>query len=207
MQKACPAHRWPKKPGMLNLQDRTILGIIPNSKNQKVIKQLEFQSSKKMERLSYETFYLGKLAQKEAVAVRIITIVSLVYLPCSVVSVSWPAILWKPTINQGQSIFSTDIVKFQTGTIGVYKTSFSWLALQRWIEVTFPLTFVTLTLGFFGYQFEKWRQNEDIKQERDELMSLETHETLGTIWIWPISSIGVLRMKRPKRWCTVQNKS
>lgn len=73
---------------MLNLQDRTILGIIPNSKNQKVIKQLEFQSSKKMERLSYETFYLGKLAQKEAVAVRIITIVSLVYLPCSVVSVS-----------------------------------------------------------------------------------------------------------------------
>lgn len=53
-----------------------------------VIKQLEFQSSRKMERLSFETFFLGKLAQKEAVAVRIITIVSLIYLPCSVVSVS-----------------------------------------------------------------------------------------------------------------------
>jgi hypothetical protein len=41
-----------------------------------------------MEQLSYETFFLGSLAQKEAVAVRIITIVSLIYLPCSVVSVS-----------------------------------------------------------------------------------------------------------------------
>lgn len=59
-----------------------------SSPKYQVIKQLEFQSSRKMERLSFETFFLGKLAQKEAVAVRIITIVSLIYLPCSVVSVS-----------------------------------------------------------------------------------------------------------------------
>ncbi|KAF8847772.1 hypothetical protein BDZ45DRAFT_811325 [Acephala macrosclerotiorum] len=119
-----------------------------------VIKQLEFQSSRKMERLSFETFFLGKLAQKEAVAVRIITIVSLIYLPCSVVS----------------SIFSTDIVKFQTGTVGVYETSFSWLALQRWMEVTLPLTFLTLALGFFGYNLEKDRQDKDIEREREERM-------------------------------------
>jgi hypothetical protein len=44
-----------------------------------------------MENLSYSTFALGVLAQREAVAVRIITIVSLIYLPCSVVSVSTTA--------------------------------------------------------------------------------------------------------------------
>jgi hypothetical protein len=41
-----------------------------------------------MEDLTISTKALGILAQREAVAVRIITIVSLIYLPCSVVSVS-----------------------------------------------------------------------------------------------------------------------
>lgn len=57
---------------------------------EKVIKQLEFQSSKKLQDLSISTHALGILAQREAVAVRIITVVSLIYLPCSVVSVSLP---------------------------------------------------------------------------------------------------------------------
>lgn len=72
--------------------------------------------------------------------------------------------------NLVQSVFSTDIVKFQTGTIGIYHTSFSWLALQRWVEVTLPLTLLTLVLGFFGYQFEKARQARDLDREAEAMM-------------------------------------
>jgi hypothetical protein len=80
--------------------------------------------------------------------------------------------------NLVQSVFSTDIVKFQTGTIGIYHTSFSWLALQRWIEVTLPLTLLTLILGFFGYQFEKARQAKDLDREAEAMMGQPTD--LGT---------------------------
>jgi hypothetical protein len=123
-----------------------------------------------MEQLSYSTYALGILAQREAVAVRIITIVSLIYLPCSVVSVSLVLFILQSIANPAQSVFSTDIVKFQTGTIGIYRTSFSWLALQRWIEVTLPLTLLTLILGFFGYQFEKARQAKDLDREAEAMM-------------------------------------
>jgi hypothetical protein len=67
-------------------------------------------------------------------------------------------------------VFSTDIVKFQTGTIGIYQTSFSWPALQRWLEVTLPLTLLTLTLGLFGYRFEKKRQAKDLDRETEAMM-------------------------------------
>ena len=132
-----------------------------------------------MEQLSYSTYALGILAQREAVAVRIITIVSLIYLPCSVVSVSPVLLILQSIANLVQSVFSTDIVKFQTGTIGIYHTSFSWLALQRWIEVTLPLTLLTLTLGFFGYQFEKARQAKDLDREAEAMMGQPID--LGTV--------------------------
>jgi hypothetical protein len=67
-------------------------------------------------------------------------------------------------------VFSTDIVKFQTGTIGIYQTSFSWLALQRWLEVTIPLTLLTMTLGLFGYRFEKKRQAKELDREAEAKM-------------------------------------
>lgn len=38
------------------------------------------------------------------------------------------------------------------------------------MEVTLPLTFLTLALGFFGYNFEKGRHDRDIEREREERM-------------------------------------
>jgi hypothetical protein len=82
-----------------------ILSSIPAHKNAlvglKVIKQLEFEASKRMEALSFSnhalsqathdltisTHALGIVAQREAVAVTVITIIVLVYLPFSTVSV------------------------------------------------------------------------------------------------------------------------
>ncbi|PVH68937.1 hypothetical protein DL98DRAFT_522444 [Cadophora sp. DSE1049] len=115
-----------------------------------------------MENLSNATHALGLLAQREAVAVRIITIVSLIYLPCSVVS----------------SVFSTDIVKYQgsDGADGKAPgTSFSPVALQRWLEVTIPLTVLTLFLGFIGYQYEKHRQMEDVNKEMKDMGTEASH--------------------------------
>jgi hypothetical protein len=78
-----------------------------------------------------------------------------------------------------KSIFSTDIVKFQSSEPSPAGTSFSSLALQRWLEVTFPLTFLTLVLGYCGYRYEKGRQRNEIEEQRS--LQLEKLGRGGTL--------------------------
>lgn len=93
-------------------------------------------ASDRMERLTVSMHKIGALAQKEAVAMRIITVVTLVYLPATFVS----------------TFFSTDIVKYQDQNGG---SSYSSLAMLRWIEVTVPLTVLTLIIGYGFIQLEQ----------------------------------------------------
>jgi hypothetical protein len=133
-----------------------------------------------MEDLSIQTHALGVLAQKEAVAVRIITVLSLLYLPCTVVSVSritQSLQLMIPVVaNLVKSFFSTDVVKYQQNSQGpgtqqssndsIMGQSFSHLAMNRWLQVTLPFTLITLVLGWLGFTFEKWRQSKELEEER-----------------------------------------
>jgi len=103
-----------------------------------ILQHLQSQATEKMEALT-------NTSNKEAVAMRIITVVTLVYLPATFVS----------------TFFSTDIVKYQNqnggGSSGSQDqssggASFSNIALIRWLQVTLPLTFLTLTIGYAGYK-------------------------------------------------------
>ena len=91
-----------------------------------------------MEDLTTSMFNIGIMSQKEAIAMKIVTVVTLIYLPATFVS----------------TFFSTDVVKYQEQNNNSTSTGgyFSSIALQRWLEVTLPLTVVTLAVAAFFLQ-------------------------------------------------------
>ncbi|OBT55668.1 hypothetical protein VE04_06920, partial [Pseudogymnoascus sp. 24MN13] len=113
-----------------------VLVQITSSRKDLIIQHVQIQGAEKMSQI-------GDLSRKEAVAMRIITVVTLIYLPATFVS----------------TLFSTDIVKYQdqsnggtTDSQGNSYVSFSSLALSRWFEVTLPLTAITLGLGYWAFK-------------------------------------------------------
>jgi hypothetical protein len=61
--------------------------------------------------------------------------------------------------DMAQTFFSTDVVKYQNSTDPNGTTSM--VALQRWLEVTLPLTFATLAIGYACFKWaDQWRKKE-----------------------------------------------
>ncbi|ROW07704.1 hypothetical protein VMCG_03674 [Cytospora schulzeri] len=86
----------------------------------------------RIERLNYHM-------ESEAIVVRIITIVTLVYLPATFTS----------------TFFSTDIITYQgQDSPG---GNFSRVAMNRWLQVTIPLSFLTLVVAYWG---KKWAERK-----------------------------------------------
>jgi len=48
--------------------------------------------------------------------------------------------------------YQTDTGDTGTTSADVFMGSFSWLALQRWLEVTIPLTVLTLIAGWYAFK-------------------------------------------------------
>ncbi|KAH0274214.1 hypothetical protein KCU91_g5425, partial [Aureobasidium melanogenum] len=82
------------------------------------------------------TEQLNHNLEKEAIVMRIITIVTLVYLPATFVS----------------TFFSTDVVHYQASGDSGTETSYSHLAMMRWLQVTLPLTFVTILGAWMAFK-------------------------------------------------------
>ncbi|CAN8100306.1 unnamed protein product [Discula destructiva] len=89
---------------------------------------------------------LNQHMENEAIVVRIITIVTLLYLPATFVS----------------SFFSTDVVKYQAQGPG---GSFSQLALNRWLQVTVPLTVATVLLSYLALVWAESKSGPTKKSE------------------------------------------
>ncbi|OBT72284.1 hypothetical protein VF21_07970 [Pseudogymnoascus sp. 05NY08] len=127
-----------------------VLVEIATGRRDLVLQFIQSQGAEKMEQLTISMHQMGDLSRKEAVAMRIITVVTLIYLPATFVS----------------TLFSTDIVKYQdqssggtTDSLGNAYVSFSSLALSRWFEITLPLTAITLGLGYWAFKMaEKKRK-------------------------------------------------
>ncbi|KFY78085.1 hypothetical protein V498_09195 [Pseudogymnoascus sp. VKM F-4517 (FW-2822)] len=120
-----------------------VLIQIASARRDLILQFIQSQGAEKMERLTISMHQMGDLSRKEAVAMRIITVVTLIYLPATFVS----------------TLFSTDIVKYQdqsnggtTDPEGNAYVSFSSLALSRWFQVTLPLTAITLSLGYWAFK-------------------------------------------------------
>jgi len=104
-----------------------------------ILQHLQSQATDKMENLTLSM-------HREAIAVRIITVVTLIYLPATFVS----------------TFFSTDVIKYQSGTPN---ESFSLVALVRWLQVTLPLTALTLGIGYAAFKMEDIKRRFTLPNE------------------------------------------
>jgi hypothetical protein len=112
---------------------------------------------------------MTRMSQREAVAVRIITVVTLIYLPATFVSVSRiPPFVAPQSLNVLETFFSTDIIKYQgQGNEG---GSFSDTAFYRWLQIALPLTVLTLAISF------AWYKIAHRLQKRQEMLPYSTKD-------------------------------
>ncbi|KAL2405853.1 hypothetical protein ABEF95_000939 [Exophiala dermatitidis] len=161
-----------------------LLVKITNDRKEMVIQHLQSQAAERMERLNMNM-------EKEAIIMRIITLVTLVYLPPTFVS----------------TFFSTDVIRFQDSNGGPPKDgTFSRTAMFRWLQVTLPLTLVTVCAAFVAlkmaergrhlhqqpYQrqqqqqnrrqpptwYKRWKDWQRVKTYASELSKLSPHKSL-----------------------------
>ncbi|KAJ6191814.1 hypothetical protein J3E72DRAFT_35523 [Bipolaris maydis] len=117
----------------MQLTRAKLLVKIISDRKELVLQHLHRQASDRTEQLN-------KNLEREAVVMRIITIVTLLYLPATFVS----------------TFFGTDVIKYQDQDQNAGNSengSFSSLALERWLQVTIPLTFLTLFGAWSTYRF------------------------------------------------------
>lgn len=135
-----------------------------------ILQHMQSQTTEEMKTLSV-------MSQKEAVAMRIITVVTLLYLPATFVSVGMMCFSPVASAETCQTFFSTDVVKYQnqggdsSTDANAYPTTFSTTAMYRWLQVTLPLTFLTLLVAWLAYR----RAN---KQNPFELLAQRTTNTI-----------------------------
>jgi hypothetical protein len=101
--------------------------------------------------------------ENEAIIVRIITIVTLIYLPATFVS----------------TFFSTEVVSFDDDTPG---GSFSNAAMMRWVQVTLPLTALTIACAYIGKIIaERRSQRQVLPMDTDDL---HRSQWISEKWKW-----------------------
>ncbi|KAL1966202.1 hypothetical protein VTN77DRAFT_4754 [Rasamsonia byssochlamydoides] len=126
-----------------------LLVRITSDRKSLITQHLQSQATIEMAALTRSMHKMGSMSQKEAIAMRIITVVTLIYLPATFVS----------------TFFSTDVIKYQTqndsdassqSSASAANTSFqgsySGIAMARWLEVTLPLTAITLVAAFASFK-------------------------------------------------------
>ncbi|KXH29940.1 hypothetical protein CSIM01_13816 [Colletotrichum simmondsii] len=100
-----------------------------------LIQHLQTQAALVASKLTASMYDQADRSAMEAIAMRIVTVVTLVYLPATFSS----------------TFFSTDVVKYEDGV------KFSKVAFERFLQVTIPLMVITFLLagGWFWWEWQK----------------------------------------------------
>lgn len=106
--------------------------------------------------------YMTQQMKQEAVFMRIITLVTLFFLPGTFVSVSYPKSLEAALAdNPLQTVMSTDIVHWQTPDPGALEKVVSSGAIQIFLAVTLPFMVITFVAA---YGFYRWSNRQERKE-------------------------------------------
>lgn len=121
------------------------------------------ESAEKMETLTAHMKHIALKTEKETIFMRIITVVTLFFLPGTFVAVSHlhhvhPAM----TALIPQTLMSTDIMKFQNDNDVISR--FSWQALLMYFGITIPIMAFTVWAAF---RYRR-REQDKLKQKRAE---------------------------------------
>lgn len=117
-----------------------ILSKVAADRKNIVFQQLQTQTALKQEALASSMWEFSQNGQKEAIAMRIITVITLLYLPPTFVC----------------TFFGTDVIKYQDDGQG--EVFFSIEALKSFFYVTIPLWLITIAVVYFFSQVETARR-------------------------------------------------
>ncbi|KZL63053.1 fungal specific transcription factor domain-containing protein [Colletotrichum incanum] len=120
-----------------------------------LIQHLQTQHAIVSSKLTVTMYEQADRSAVEAIAVRIVTIVTLIYLPATFSS----------------TFFSTDVVKYQDGEV------FSKIALERFLQVTLPLMFLTFVSAGLWFWVEWRRRAQNSRRIRRYFLDLFSQET------------------------------
>jgi hypothetical protein len=103
---------------------------------------------------------LTTLTYRDTIGMKIITVGTFVFLPATFVSVSSAPFRASDTqrLRVLKTFFSTDIIKYQNAEDS--NGSFSGIALERWAEVTIPLTALTFAIGMIAFYLADKRRKK-----------------------------------------------
>lgn len=154
-----------------------LLAKIISDRKELVLQHLQSQASERTEQLN-------KNLEREAILMRIVTLVTLLYLPATFVSVGLKALFYGICSDSLQTFFSTDVVKYQDqdqNARGYETASFSSLALKRWLQVTIPLTFLTLFGAWLTYRVCQSTISLTRKTVRGDAATKAWKEAIGSL--------------------------
>jgi len=114
--------------------------------------------------------YMTQQMKQEAVFMRIITLVTLFFLPGTFVSVSFQ-IRWRiqDTNNCLQTLMSTDIVKWQAPAPGGLAKVVSSGAIEIFLVITVPLMVLTFAAACGFYSWSRRRERKEMDRQAAEL--------------------------------------
>lgn len=96
-------------------------------------------SAKNMETLTNSMHEIAQKTKQETVSMRIITLVTLFFLPGTFIGVSYSLALFSASPDTClQTLMSTDIIKFEAGV-----QKFQWRGLRLYLLICLPLMLVT----------------------------------------------------------------
>jgi hypothetical protein len=150
------------------------------SKSQQSADNME-KMTRNMETLTKEMNELAQKTTQEAVSMRIITLVTLFFLPGTFISVGSYLLLFakessfrpffcNPMLTDSQTIMSTDIVKFEGENGGPGPKVFQSDALKLYVYISIPLMVATFAAWGIIYKLESW------KAEKKRIKALEKQE-------------------------------
>jgi hypothetical protein len=121
------------------------------------------QSTENMEVMTKDMHILAQKTKQETVSMRIITLVTLFFLPGTFISVSLylssVVVLTNPSCK---TIMSTDIVQFQTDSNGKSQKVFQLGALQLFLTICLPMMVTTFAAWYGVYWWVD--RNEEVKR-------------------------------------------
>ena len=121
-----------------------------------------------MEQLTREMNALAQKTTQETVSMRIITLVTLFFLPGTFISVGscliliakkstfWHTFCYRLLIDC-QTIMSTDIIRFESPSGGPGSEVFQADALKIYVYVSIPLMVLTFAAWYLIYRWESWK--------------------------------------------------
>lgn len=139
-----------------------VLSKVASGRKTLALQQLQTQLAVKQEALATSMWQFSEQGQKEAIAMRIITVITLLYLPPTFVC----------------TFFGTDVIKYQDG--GQDAVYFSTAALKSFFEVTIPLWIITILVVYIFNKTESTKREKRALELVSRLPELWTPSSTGT---------------------------